>query len=72
MTMTDENRLIEIETKAAYQEQTIIDLSDVIYAQQKEIDNLTLSIENLKARMRELSEINPGTYAPANDKPPHY
>jgi SlyX protein len=36
----NEDRLIEIETKIAYQEQTIKDLNDVIYEQQKEIERL--------------------------------
>ncbi len=70
--MTDENRLIEIETKAAYQEQTISELSDVIYEQQKDIDKLTRIIETIKTRIHELAEISPGNDAPANDKPPHY
>lgn len=70
--MTDENRLIEIETRAAYQEETINDLSDVVFRQQKEIDRLTLTVENLRTRLLELSEIIPGSDAPANDKPPHY
>jgi SlyX protein len=70
--MTDENRLIEIETKAAYQEQTISDLSDVVYEQQKEIDKLTRTLASIKTRIHELAEISPGNDAPADDKPPHY
>lgn len=70
--MTNENRLIEIETKAAFQEKTINELSDVIFEQQKTIDKLTLEIKSLKSRVIELSEMLPAAGVPANDKPPHY
>ncbi|MEF9426816.1 MAG: SlyX family protein [Candidatus Mariimomonas ferrooxydans] len=39
----NEDRLVEIETKIAFQENTIIDLSDTFYYQQKQIDTLTRS-----------------------------
>jgi len=42
----NEDRLVEIETKMAFQEKTIKDLSDALYSQQKEIDviNKTLKL----------------------------
>ena len=60
-----EERLVKIETQLAFQEQTIKDLNDVLYAQQQAIDRLAKRIE-------ELLESIPGIDAPTNEKPPHY
>jgi SlyX protein len=68
----NEERLVEIETKIAFQEKTIKDLNDVLYDQQKEIDRLGTICEALLNRIKELSEIAPGMDTPANEKPPHY
>ena len=61
----NEERLVRIETQLAFQEQTIKDLNDVLYAQQQEIDRLGKKIE-------ELLESLPAMDVPANEKPPHY
>ncbi len=67
-----EERLVEIETKIAFQEQTIEDLNDVIYEQQQEIDRLGAICDALVRQFKELSELTSGIDAPANEKPPHY
>ena len=67
-----EERLVEIETKIAFQEKTIQDLSDVIYEQQQEIERLGSTCDDLMKRVKELSEFTPGIDAPANERPPHY
>jgi SlyX protein len=67
-----EERLIEIETKIAFQEQTIKELNDVIYEQQQEIDRLGSICDALVKRVKEFSEVVPGIDAPADEKPPHY
>jgi len=67
-----EERLVEIETKIAFQEQTIEDLNDVLYEQQQEIERLGSICDALVKRVKELSESTPGIDAPANEKPPHY
>ncbi len=67
-----EERLVKIETKIAYQEQTIKDLNDVLYEQQQEIERLGSICDSLLKRVKELSEFNPGIDAPVNEKPPHY
>jgi len=67
-----EERLVEIETKIAFQEQTIKDLNDVLYEQQQEIERLGSTCDALVKRFKELSEFTPGIDAPVNEKPPHY
>lgn len=67
-----EERLVEIETKIAFQEQTIEDLNDVLYEQQQEIERLGSICDSLVKRVKELSEFNPGIDAPVDEKPPHY
>lgn len=67
-----EERLIEIETKIAYQDKTIKDLNDVVYEQQQEIERLASICDLLTKQVRELSEFSLGSDAPANEKPPHY
>lgn len=65
----NEERLIDIETKIAFQEKTIKDLNDVILEQQKEIQRLSVICEVLLKQGKELAS---GIDAPANEKPPHY
>ena len=67
-----EERLVEIETKIAFQEETIKDLNDVLYEQQQEIERLGSLCDALVKRVKEFSEFAPGVGAPANEKPPHY
>jgi len=67
-----EERLVEIETKIAFQEQTVKDLNDVICEQQREIDRLGSICDALVKRVKELSGFTPGIDALANEKPPHY
>jgi SlyX protein len=62
----DEERLIDIETKLAYQENTIKDLNDTAIEQQKEIDKL----KQLVDRIKESSNISNGDLK--DEKPPHY
>ena len=67
-----EERLVEIETKIAFQEQTIEDLNDVLCEQQQEIERLGSICDTLVKQVKEFSEFTPGIDAPANEKPPHY
>jgi SlyX protein len=67
-----EERLVDIETKIAFQEQTIKDLNDVVYEQQKEIEKLGAIVESMLQQDKELIELSRQVDAPANEKPPHY
>ena len=68
----NEERLIDIETKLAYQAKIIKDLNDVVWKQQKEIENLGSICENLVKLNKEHDQIVSRIDAPANEKPPHY
>ena len=67
----NKDRLIEIETKMAFQENTIKDLSDAVYSQQKQIDILNKTMKQLVDQIEDSSVISPrGTLK--DEKPPHY
>nr|WP_319492299.1 SlyX family protein [uncultured Desulfobacter sp.] len=68
----DEARLMDIETKLAYQEKTIKELNDVVCRQQKEIDRLNALCNRLSKLGKAHAEVLLGMDAPANVKPPHY
>ena len=65
-----EDRLINIEIKIAYQEDTIQELNDVVCEQQKQLDKLEETCNFLLKRVKILSE-STGENIP-NEKPPHY
>ena len=67
-----EERLVELETQITFQDQTIKDLSDVIYKQQQELERLATLCAALGKQSKELAESDQGSDAPANEKPPHY
>lgn len=65
--MDFEKRLIDLETKISFQDQTIEDLHDVIYKQQQQINQMELTIENFKGQLT-----SGGNDIRPNEKPPHY
>ncbi len=68
----NEQHKIDLETKIAYQEHNLQELSDVIFRQQQQIDKLESIIQLLIKRFDEFSAAQPGNSAPADEKPPHY
>ena len=67
MTPSTEQRLIDLETRIAFQEDSIQALSDELYRQQKEMDRLQ-QLCNLM-----LQQLQQGTSSePIDEKPPHY
>ena len=67
----DAQRLIDIETKLAYQEHLLVELNDALAAQQSQIGQLEQMCRSLIDRVRSLSDsgaANPGT----DERPPHY
>ncbi len=66
-----QDRLTDIEIKLAHTEQSLSDLSDVMYRQQQQIDKLERLIVALNEHLRE-SQAGPATGGPNDEKPPHY
>ena len=67
--MSDE-KIIDIETRLAYQDDTIQQLNDVIYRQQQQIDKLEKTMQLLLERLQELMAGSAGEVI--DEKPPHY
>ncbi|HXU93782.1 MAG TPA: SlyX family protein [Gallionella sp.] len=69
--MTEE-RLVNIETKIAYQEDLIEELNKTIYQQQQKIERLEMICEALAKQIRALAEAGSEGKLPAHERPPHY
>ena len=66
-----EARLVDLEVKAAYAEDQLEQLSDLVYRQQQQIDLLLQELRLMRERLPEAV----GASAPRNlrdDIPPHY
>jgi len=66
-----QERLTEVEIRLAHIDQSVTELSDVIYAQQKLITGLEQTCEELRQRMQASSD-GGSSQAPEDEKPPHY
>ena len=68
--MNAEQRITDLESRLAFQDDTIQALNDVLVAQQRELDRLQLQIAALARRQDELG----GQLDSAEDEapPPHY
>lgn len=65
-----EERIVELQTRLALQDETIRELSDVVSAQWAKIDALRLRVDELKERlMQQADEIRDPSEEPP---PPHY
>jgi SlyX protein len=62
-------RIDALESRLAYQDQTIEQLNETITAQWKQIDALTRQLAALSERLQEAEAERP---APGNERPPHY
>jgi SlyX protein len=69
--MTEPGRLDALETKCAFLESAVQELSDVLYRQQQALDRLLTVQQEL---LRRLAEVGPAAAAPpeAAERPPHY
>ncbi len=68
----DEQRMIEIETRLAYQEQALAELNDALTGQQGQLDRLARLTGNLEARIVALAEAAAARSEAADERPPHY
>jgi SlyX protein len=67
----DNQRLIDIETKLAYQEDLIQELNKTVHSQQLKLDQLEKAIGSLTLRYNSLAEQGDSEYS-VDEKPPHY
>lgn len=68
--MSNDDKIIDIETRIAYQDDTIQQLNDVIYRQQQQIDKLEKALKLLLEQFQEMMASTPDKGG--NEKPPHY
>lgn len=71
--MDDEtrSRIEALETRNAYQEATIQDLSTQIYDQQQLIERLSARLDAVAEKVKGLAT-GEGSPLPENERPPHY
>jgi SlyX protein len=69
--MTDEKKIIDLETRIAHQDLLLEELNQVVYKQQLQIDALETQMGVLVKRIQE-EAASAREIGPANDKPPHY
>ncbi len=65
-------RITELETKLAFMEQTVSDLNDTVYAQQRTIDELRTWCQSLAQRMKTLRAEEEHDAPAGHEVPPHY
>ena len=68
--MSDEKRFIDLESKLAHQDYQLEQLSETIYRQQQQIDQLEKKLIFLKQKLEAPQQAL--DIGPADDKPPHY
>jgi SlyX protein len=66
-----EDRLIELETRLAFQDDELFKLKALCASQQKQVYRLEATLEHLLLRFKALQENGSGEKI-ANEKPPHY
>jgi SlyX protein len=66
-----EDRLIEIESKLAHQDQLLFELNEVVTEQQARIMQLEHLSTSLLARIREIGD-TAADGSPRDEQPPHY
>ena len=68
--MTEE-RLVNIETKIAFQEDLIEELNKVVYQQQQKLEQMEAVCASLARHMQSLAD-SLHESKPASERPPHY
>ena len=64
-----EERIIQLETLSALQDETLATLNKEIFRQQQDILHLKRRLDSLEQK---LTEFAPGNEIGGNEKPPHY
>ena len=66
-----EKRLVDMETRIAFQEDLIEELNKAVYQQQQKIDRLETTCAALARHMQSLAD-SLHESKPASERPPHY
>lgn len=66
-----EERLIDLETRLAFQERTLLELEEVILRQQQDLDQLTRRLHAAEQRVEAVAEARQHDAAD-EPPPPHY
>jgi SlyX protein len=66
-----EDRLVDIESKLAHQDQMLHELNEVVTAQQSSIMRLENLLKSLLDRVQSIAESAPEP-GPHDERPPHY
>ena len=67
-----EERLVNIETKIAFQEDVIEELNKTVYQQQRKLERLEATCEALARHRSSLAESVNEISPAASERPPHY
>lgn len=65
-------RLIELETKIAYQEDLLETLNGIVAAQQQQLDQLEKVCRALIERWEYMDDVLKAQHSPEHEVPPHY
>ena len=69
--VANEDRLVEIEIKLAYQEDLVESLNTTVYQQQLQIDKLEALFSALAQQVRDNAQQHP-VMGSSQERPPHY
>lgn len=69
--MIMEDRLVDIEIKITRQEDLVETLNQLVYQQQKKLDDLEALCAALARRVKDMA-MSDAAQNPTNEKPPHY
>ena len=70
--MCKNSKLIELESKIAFQDRAIEELSDSLFKMDKKLAAVELLCESLKTKLSSLSQQSGLEVGEHNEKPPHY
>ena len=66
------SQIEELQVKIAFLEQAFSQLSDEYFAQQKEMQHLSLKLEALVDKLAKTDSVNENTDTVVDERPPHY
>lgn len=66
-----EERFVDLESRLAHQDQLLIELNDVVTAQQEKIMQLDALCKSLVERVRSMADASPAADS-GDERPPHY